>query len=310
MIAPSPGEDTKEKLRLGIVGLGRMGLLHWRTWRRFAEVDITALVDVDPAVALWAKEQQIPFFRNESDLTGQVDAAVIATPARHHMSCTLPLLHAGIHCLVEKPIALAAVDGERLVAAAACHGAFLGIGHSERFNPGVRRVCDATASAPRRIEVFRMTLLRLSGNADADVVQDLMVHDLDWVINLLGQMPSDFCVKDARRVAGSLSYVRCELRFARNVRVVLTASCVEAVGRREVLVHGGRGDTRAISLSIDSGSSVPDPLTQQARAFLDALQGKSSNIATGREAVLVMELADRIRAQCEQGDVFLCDVSP
>ena len=304
MVAAASGKSSKKKLRLGIVGLGKMGQLHCRTWQRFSDIAITALVDTDPAVALWAEEQGIPFFRSNTELIGRVDAAVIATPASHHLSCALPLLSAGIHCLVEKPIAIEVVDGERLVAAAACHGALLAIGHSERFNPGVRLVRDATASAPKRIEVFRMAPLRLSGYADADVVQDLMIHDLDWVINLLGQMPFNVQVTDARWLDGCLSYVSCELSFAQSVQIMLTASRLETVGRREVFVHGARGKTHAINLSIGSDSPAPDPLTLQARAFLDALQGKASAIATGREALLVTELGDRIRAHCDEVDAF------
>ena len=302
MVAPVSGQNREEKLRLGIVGLGKMGQLHWRTWQRFSDVAVTALVDTDPAVALWAQEQGIPFFRNKAELVGRVDAAIIATPAGQHVSCALPLLSAGIHCLVEKPIAVEVIDGERLVAAAACHGAVLAIGHSERFNPGVRHVRDVPFSALKRIEVFRMAPLRLSGNADADVVQDLMIHDLDWVINLLGQMPCSFRVNDARWLDGSLSYVSCELSFTRSVQIMLTASCLETVARREVLVHGVDGKTRAINLSIGADSPAPDPLTLQARAFLDALQGRASAIATGEEALLVTELVDRIRALCEEAD--------
>lgn len=291
-----------DKLRLGIVGLGKMGLLHWRTWRRFADVEITALVDTDPALAAWAGEQGIAFFRSEADLVGRVDAAVIATPAGEHVSCALPLLAAGIHCLVEKPIALHVVDGERLVAAAARHGALLAIGHSERFNPGVQRVRDTNASAHRRIEVFRMAPPRMPSNADGDVVQDLMVHDLDWVIDVLGAMPSGFQVTDARWLDGVLSYASCELRFALGVQVILTASRLETVGRREVLVHCSLGTTQVIDLAAGTESAALDPLSLQARAFLDALQGKASRVATGTQALLVTQLGDRIRAQCDEVD--------
>jgi predicted dehydrogenase len=303
MIARAAAQDTEEKLRLGIVGLGKMGRLHWRTWQRFPDVAITALVDTDPEAARWAKEQGIPFFRNHGELVGRVDAAVIATPAGQHVSCALPLLSAGIHCLVEKPIALTAIDGERLVAAAARHAAMLAVGHSERFNPGVGHVRDASASALKRIEVFRMAPVRLSGSSDADVVQDLMIHDLDWVINLQGQMPSDFQVKDARWLDGCLSYVSCELSFARRVPIMITASRLETASRREVFVHGACGTTRAINLSISPDSPALDPLTLQARAFLDALQGKASAIATGSEALMVTELGERIRTHCEEADV-------
>ena len=304
MVVSRAAQDSRGKVRLGIVGLGKMGLLHWQTLRRFPDVEITALVDTDPEVARWANEQAIPFFRNEAALIGRVDAAVIATPAGQHFSCALPLLRAGIACLVEKPIAIDIVDAERLVATAARHGALLAIGHSERFNPGVQQVRDLPASALKRMEVFRLAPLRLSGIFDVDVVQDLMVHDLDWVINLMRQMPSTFSVKDARRLDGCLSHVRCELSFANGAQIVLVASRLEPVGRREVLLHGGDGKSHSIDLTVISAALALDPLTLQARAFLDALEGKASTIATGEEALLVTQLGDSIRACCEEADAF------
>lgn len=287
-----------------------MGKLHLRTWQRISTSAVTALVDTDPAVAQWAAGQGIPFFRDSAELVGRVDAAVIATPASQHVACAFPLLSARIHCLVEKPIALKVIDGERLVAAARRHGAVLAVGHSERFNPGVRSVRAAPVSALRRIEVFRMAPLRSPCKADADVVQDLMIHDLDWVIHSLGQMPRSFRVNDARWLHGWLSYLTCELSFARSVPVILTASRLEAVGRREVLAQAADGTTRAIDLSFDSDSSAPDPLTLQAHAFLEALQGRASAIATGEEALLVMELGDRIRATVGNTTHLLDEISP
>ncbi|MCM2253560.1 MAG: Gfo/Idh/MocA family oxidoreductase, partial [Ramlibacter sp.] len=153
MVAPISERSPEAKLHLAIVGLGKMGHRHWRTWRRFSGADITAVVDTDSQAALWAQEQGIAFFRDTAELVGRVDAAVIATPAARHVSSALPLLDAGIHCLVEKPIAIELADGERLVASAARHGALLAIGHSERFNPGVQRAREATACALERIEV-------------------------------------------------------------------------------------------------------------------------------------------------------------
>lgn len=303
-MAPARAERREEHLRVGIVGLGKMGLLHWQTWRRFQDVDVTALVDTNPALAALAQEQGIPFFRSAEELVGQVDAAVIATPPGQHVACALPLLRAGIHCLVEKPIALELSDGERLVAAAARHGAMLAVGHCERFNPGVQRVRAAAAAAPSRIEVFRMARPQVAAGARVDVVQDLMVHDLDWVTDLLGQMPHSLKVRESRWLDGSLSYVSCELGFAESVQVMLTASRLETAARRQVIVRGGRGQTRAISLSSVHDAQVPDPLTLQARAFVDALEGRVSAIATGGDALRVTELAHWIRTHCEQADAY------
>ena len=64
------------------------------------------------------------------------------------------------------------------------------------------------------------------------------------------------------------------------------------------------GRTRAFNLSIDPNSPETDPLTLQARAFVEALQGKATAIATGKQAVQVTELGERIRAQCEEVDAL------
>lgn len=276
-----------------------MGMLHWQTWQRFANVSVVAVVDPDPAKALWAKAQGVPFFRQSIDLPVHLDGVIIASPADQHASCALPLLKAGIHCLIEKPIALNLIDAQQIVSEANRHGTVLAVGHSERFNPALQQIHDAIASAPRSsIEVFRMAAPAPHRDPSTDVVQDLMVHDLDWVLDLMGQMPCRVRVQDAHRVNRSLSCVRCELSFAPDVKVVLTSSYVAAVSRREVLLHNANGATRSISLERASDGTGDDPLTAQAHAFLAALQRKPSTVTSGDQALQVLTLVEQIRAQC------------
>lgn len=292
-------QTSGPKIRLGLVGLGKMGMLHWRTWQGVPDVSITGVVDTNPAKAPWATVQGIPFFRTSEDLVGQVDAVIIANPADQHFACALPLLNAGIHCLIEKPIALSLEEAKQIVAAANHHGVILAIGHSERFNPALRQVCDANGLLASTLEVFRMAPAAHPSDPFADVIQDLMVHDIDWVLDAIGQLPVKFRVVDAHWLSNSLRHVCCELGFAGGTQVTLTASCLASARRREVILHSAPGQTRSISLDLSMTCTGDDPLTRQAHAFLAALRRMPSRIATGAAALRVMTLVEQIRADCQ-----------
>lgn len=299
LVLPCVSEIPGRRIRIGIVGLGKMGLLHWRTLQRFPEVAITVVVDTDPAKALWAKAQGVPFFRKSEDLIGHVDAVVIATPADQHVACALPLLTAGIHCLIEKPITLSFDDGQHIVTAAARHAAILAIGHSERFNPALQQIRNPTGSALCMIEVFRMAATAHAHDPFADVVQDLMIHDLDWALDVMRQSPANFQIRDARWTEDALSYACCELNFAEGMQIVLTSSFVEFARRRELILHSRDGMKRPISMELAMHQAGVDPLTLQAHAFLELLHGRCSPIATGAEALRVLTMAEQIRARCQ-----------
>lgn len=298
-LSNSLSQTSGPKIRLGLVGLGKMGMLHWQTWQGLPEVSITGVVDSNPAKAPWAAVQGIPFFSKSEALLGLVDAVIIANPADQHFACALPLLSAGVHCLIEKPIALSLEDARQIVAAANRRGVILAVGHSERFNPALQQVCDANGLLASTLEVFRMAPAAHPGDATADVVQDLMVHDIDWVIDAIGQLPVYVRVTDAHWLHNSLCHVYCELGFAGGIQVALTASCLASTRRREVILHSATGQTMSINLDLATTVTGDDPLTRQARAFLQALHRMPSRIATGADALRAMTLVEQIRADCK-----------
>jgi len=113
---------------------------------------------------------------------GRPDFAVIAVPTSAHLEVALPLLEAGVPCLVEKPLASSIEDAGRLAAFPHCLP-----GHVERFNPVFHALGGAR---PRFMQAERMA--PPSGRSgDVDVVHDLMIHDLDLAIWLLGEEPSE-----------------------------------------------------------------------------------------------------------------------
>lgn len=288
------------KIRLAIVGLGRMGQLHWRTWQAMPEVDVIAVVDADQDKARTVLAGRQRLCRDISDLIGHIDMAVIASPSAQHAACALPLLQAGIHCLIEKPLALTISDCRALLAAAAAHRAYLAVGHCERFNPvlaqGYRR---HPLHALRSIEVSRLATVERS--LRADVVTDLMIHDLDWGLRLYGCAPDEIDIHQVQWQDGILAQVACALRFAQGPVLRLQASRISAVAERRLILDSGQGHTEEFRFDLGPAGAAkpqPDPLTRQAYAFLDLLRGQASPVATGQDALQAITLAERIRHAC------------
>lgn len=286
-------EGVDSKLRIAIVGLGRMGLLHLRTLQRLPGVSIAALVDVDHHKAQIASLHGIPFFANCEHLVGRVDAVIIATPVHEHVVCALPLLKAGIHCLIEKPLALNLLDLDRLGSMAEHREVTLAVGHCERFNAGVLSAKAALHQDMSRIHVIRKQPISTRHEIDIDVVQDLMVHDLDWIVDSVGELPADLKIIDAYRLNGKLETVSCSLFFSNGLEAVVEGNRVSSARQRAVVLGNNRAG-RVISLD-QPLSSQPDALTKQAEAFIDAVRGEHSSIATWIDARQVMELVNRIR---------------
>lgn len=288
--------STTGKLRLAIVGLGKMGMLHWRTWQAIPDVELVAAIDTDARKASWSTGGVVANPRHSEDLLGHIDAAIIATPPDQHLPCALPLLDAGVHCLIEKPLALTLADSTQLITAAAMHHARLAVGHSERFNPAIWRARTILLEGLRSIEVFRMATP--GADSQADIVHDLMVHDLDWLLDALDRSPEHIRILNADHATRSLSRVSCELLFPEGPVVRITASRIEKTRRRELILHGTRGETTRIDLDCTPFQAGKDPLTLQANAFIDLLRGKTSPIATGMEILPVMALGHQIREAC------------
>ncbi|HUK10585.1 MAG TPA: Gfo/Idh/MocA family oxidoreductase [Stellaceae bacterium] len=292
-MAPWDIERTASKaLRLAIVGFGKMGRLHLNAWRRLQEVSIAALVDIDPA-KVDSMGGEMPFHTTCGPLIGEIDAAIIATPTAWHYDCALPLLEAGIHCLVEKPVATDLRQVRELTTTAAGSRATLAIGHSERFNEGIQGAQAALGKDATRIHVLRMLPARGGVEMNIDVVQDLMVHDLDWIICTLGKMPEQIRALDASRIDGRLEAITCELAFSDGLTVLLQASRVAQTRQRLVILDSGAQRQR---FDLDVTRRVdPDPLTSQARAFVAAIRGEPTRIARAEEALRVMSVVEQIR---------------
>jgi len=180
--------DASQQLDVAVIGVGRMGRHHARTYHQMLIANLVAVVDADIERAAEIADEYgcTPYDNAEAMMAAHPDlvGATVATPTQYHTQAARPLLEHKIACLVEKPLAASVQEAKTLADLAAEHGAVLQVGHTERFNPAVRAVA-AMDIRPRFIEIDRVSPMTFR-SMDVGVVMDMMIHDLDIVQMLVG----------------------------------------------------------------------------------------------------------------------------
>jgi hypothetical protein len=175
-----------KKLRAGLVGLGMMGRHHARILGSLDGVELVAVSDPmgDPHGVAGGRE----VFTSVSQLIkAGIDYAMVAAPTAFHEELALELASAGIHALVEKPLAVDTPAAQKIYEAFRDKGLIGAVGHIERYNPALQQL-RARLDAGELGAVYQITTRRQgpfpARIADVGVVKDLATHDIDstaWV---------------------------------------------------------------------------------------------------------------------------------
>lgn len=179
------------RIRCGVVGVGRMGRHHARVYHQLPETELVGLVDANLDRAGDVADQWgcRAFSSVEKLISAGVDAVSVAVPTTHHRKVAEELLAAGVSCLIEKPLAGSVEDAWAIKEAAERSSGVLMVGHIERFNPIMRALQKERANGlpivPRFMEVHRVSPMTFR-SVDVGVVMDMMIHDLDVVLMLMG----------------------------------------------------------------------------------------------------------------------------
>lgn len=213
-----------QPLRIFVVGAGVFGRNHLRIYHELAaagfSIELVAIVDPDPAALSRASAglNVRTFLSVPAALKAMrpPDAASICVPTQHHATAAEPLLSAGVHCLIEKPLAASLKDADHILSLARTHKTILQAGHLERFNPAVT-AARAHLNQPMFFESHRLSIFT-PRSLDIDVVLDLMIHDLDIVLSFV-----DSPVHEIRAVG--LPVLSRKVDIA-NVRVEFENGCI------------------------------------------------------------------------------------
>lgn len=174
-------------VRVGVIGIGNMGWHHARVLSLLRDAELVGVADPDAGRGALAVEQfGCRWFPDYTELLGEVEAVCIAVPTLLHHRVGMAALEAGVHVLIEKPIAATQEEATALIHAAETAGRLLQVGHIERFNPAFRELLKVVAGE----EIVVLEARRHSPNPDrandVSVVLDLMIHDIDLVLELVG----------------------------------------------------------------------------------------------------------------------------
>lgn len=167
---------------IGVIGVGSMGRNHVRVYSELKGVGAVYVYDPLAQNAEKAREYAT-VCQSMDDLLEQVDAVSICVPTKFHFQVAKQVIERGVSCLIEKPVTLRVEDGVELLRILDSADVVAGVGHIERFNPIVDEI-KKIADRPAYVEIKRHNP---SSNriTDASVVEDLMIHDIDIVFNVL-----------------------------------------------------------------------------------------------------------------------------
>jgi len=175
--------------RVAVVGYGVMGRYHAMNYAALQGVDLVAVVDPDPDKRLSAQlELGVEAYASVTELLAarRVDAASVAAPTSLHYALTKELLEAGVHVLVEKPVATDVEQARELAQLSRRRGLVLQVGHITRFYRSVAKLREEVEQ-PYLIEARR--LVPSTRVKDVGVILDLMIHDIDIVLGLVRGEP-------------------------------------------------------------------------------------------------------------------------
>ncbi len=245
-----PAPHTPDKVSVSVFGAGALGKEHARIYSELAaagHVDFVGVYDVlgERARAL-AEKYQVRAFGSPAEAETASQAISVVTPTVTHFELSKPLLQAGKHLLIEKPMTDKAAQAAELVGLAQQRNCVLQVGHVERFNP-VFRYLETVATEPRFIETHRLSPFP-ERSTDIGVVLDLMIHDLDVVLAFVKSPVTSVDAVGIPVLSKSEDIANARLRFANGCVANLTASRVSPERMRKIRVFSRGPVTSYISL--------------------------------------------------------------
>jgi len=321
-------------IRVGVIGIGNMGQHHTRVLSFMKDVQLVGVSDLNLERGIdTASKYRAKFFEDYHALLPHVDAVCVAVPTRLHHEVGMTCLKAGVHVLIEKPIAASIAEAESLVNAAATAQKILQVGHIERFNPAFAELSKVLKTEELlALEAHRMSPYSQRAN-DVSVVLDLMIHDIDLLLELAGSPVVKLTASGSRAAdSGYLDYVTATLVFGNGIVATLTASKVTHRKIRRIVAHCQNSLTEADFLNneilihrqttadwmTDYGqvlyrqdgliekvyTSNIEPLHAELEHFVSCVRGGDQPSVGGEQALKALRLASSIEQMALDGQVW------
>ena len=327
-------------LNVGVIGTGHLGSLHAKLWREVESARLVGVVDADPARAeSVARETKCLAFSSVAALLAGVDAVSIVTPTSTHAVVAAEAIAAGKHVFIEKPVTRTEEEAASLIRAAKESKVKLQVGHIERFNPAILALGEMRLQ-PMFVESHRLAQFNPRAN-DVSVVLDLMIHDIDIIVSLVGSEVEKVEANGVAVVSDNVDIANARLQFANGCVANVTASRISQKKMRKMrlfqrdayisidflegeaemfrLADPGEereGGTRRLG-EIETGSRKRtilyrkpkvrkvNPLRYELERFVEAITSDSEPPVTGEDGLRALNVAHRIQAKIAEQTVVL-----
>lgn len=320
----------KKRIKTAVIGVGHLGREHARVLASLKTSELVAVCDTNEAAGQAIAERfGVRFVRDFRDLLDGVEAVSIATPTINHHETACACLAAGLHVLVEKPIARTIEEADEMIRLAGERGLTLQVGHIERFNPAFRAL-QAQLSRPRFFEAHRMGIFT-PRSLDIDVVMDLMVHELDIISSLVNQEVVKLEAVGIPILTPKIDLANARLEFADGCIANITASRVSGERLRKLRVFQPHeyysldyaeqqvmvcrlvpsASPEALPNIVAGGLEIVkrEPLAAELESFLEAVAGQTEPLVTGadgrRALKLAIDVLDKIKAHSIRAGIGL-----
>jgi len=312
----------KNKLNIGVVGIGHLGNYHLQKYSKLENCRIVAVADALSDRANKAADfYQCDAFSDYSEMIGKVDTVSIAVPTGEHYMVARDFLSAGVDVLIEKPICATLEQADELIGLAKKNNLILQVGFVERFNPAIMAL-ENVIEKPMFIEAHRLHPFFERGT-DVDVILDLMIHDLDIILKFVNSPLTGVEAVGVAILSDKIDISNVRLSFKSGCIANITASRISAktmqkirffgaegyhsvdCQKREILSLGKKkneaGQVQIIQNNIEVGSH--DPLEEEIRSFVNCVVNRTKPVISGEDARKSLELATDIISKMKTAEV-------
>lgn len=315
--------------RVGVVGAGSLGFHHIRILRDLTGIQFTGFAETRAERSSEvARELGVKAYTSLEDLLADSDAVIIVVPTSAHFPVASAAIERGKHVFIEKPITTTLEEADALLELARQKGVMVQIGHIERFNRAVRAALPYVKK-PRFIDSERLAPFSPRGS-DVAVVLDLMIHDIDLLLTLVGSGAKEISAVGVPVLTPMLDIANARVTFTSGAVANITSSRISRERKRKIRIFqqsgylsldlaAGTGEFFRLRSDIDplAVRSAPaditafvdrikleapdgEPLKLELESFVAALKGESPVVVTGEEGRLALGVALRIVKEIER----------
>ena len=251
------------KIKIGVIGCGHLGKMHIKNLTEISinnpDVILEGIYDIDETKSKESSElYNVNCFKSLDDAFDKLDAAIIVTPTTSHFDIAKIAIEKNTHSFIEKPVTASVEQGYQIRNLIAGKDLVIQIGHIERFNPGILALGDFVIK-PLFIESHRISTFNPRG-IDVSVVQDLMIHDIDIILNLVKSKVKSIDANGVAIISNNIDIANARIKFENGCVANMTASRISQKKMRKMRIF--QPDTY-ISIDFQSNSSDIISLTRK-----------------------------------------------